>query len=302
MTTTILSYKTRDAWLQGRREGIGGSDAPRLLGEDGENGAINVYLDKIGERVDELPRMQRLIWGHRLERPIIEGYGEDAGRKVWFPESKFEIRRSVEHPFACYSPDGFQEAKDQDGVGVIQVKNVSAFRREDWLEGPPLKYTVQIQHEMMVEGAKWGSLVALFGGNECAWFDVTANPDFHAALLEMERDLWDCVQKRKAPAVDVGLSSALATLKVLYPKSSGGTIYLQGERWNEIVDGAIAIKEEIDDAERRLDQCKAMIQAEMKEAEIAILPDGRKVSWKSQSRKEYTVKASEFRVFRLPKE
>lgn len=298
--TVTETYADRDAWVEARRRGIGGSDAPILLGQDGERGAADLWLDKVDGQ-QARPQTERMKWGIRNEASIRDGYAEDSGRVVEAPATPFTIIRRVGLPWLCFSPDGLQMSPDFEGPGVLQIKNVGADQRWKWEDGVPEKYVVQVQHEMLVGGFGWGTVVALFGGNECAWWDFQANETFQASMLQVEADFWRCVEEQRCPPVDTDLRSALDTLKRLYPESERATISLAGESWAKRLDRLQAIQRAMKDYEAEADEIKAAFQAEMKSAEAAILADGRQVTWKTQERKEYTVKAGNFRVFRTPK-
>lgn len=298
--TTTDVYATREEWLMARRKGIGGSDAPILLGQDRDRGAADLWLDKVDGR-ESTPSTERMKWGIRQEPGIRAGYAEDSGREVIAPESPYTIVRRAAIPWLTYSPDGTQYSTDFEGPGVLQIKNVGVDQRRKWDAGPPEKYIVQLQHEMMVSGWGWGTLVALFGGNECAWWDVEANEDFWEAMLPVEADFWGHVERQECPPVDSHLRSALDTLRRLYPNSEASTIVLGGSRWTDLLDRIVNAEIHIKEFQAEIDEAKAAIQAEMKSAEAAVLEDGRVITWKTQSRKEYTVKASTSRVFRIPR-
>lgn len=298
--TTTEVYPNREQWLIARRQGIGGSDAPILLGQDTSRGAADLWLDKVDGRADS-ESTERMKWGIRQEPGIRAGYAEDSGRQVVAPESPYTIIRRRETPWLTYSPDGTQYAEDFEGPGILQIKNVATDQRWKWLEGPPEKYVVQLQHEMMVGGWGWGTLAVLFGGNECAWWDLEANPTFWQAMFDVEADFWKHVETQTCPPVDTHLRTALQTLKKLYPDSERATVSLAGGRWVDRLDELQRVADEIKALEAVSDEIKAEIQAEMQKAEAAILDDGRQVTWKTQTRKEYTVAAGTSRVFRYPK-
>jgi predicted phage-related endonuclease len=293
-------YPTRDQWLLARRRGIGGSDAPILLGQDTTRGAADLWLEKVDGKSDS-ESTERMKWGIRQEPGIRAGYAEDSGRQVIAPESPFTIIRRRADPWLTYSPDGTQYSPDFEGPGVLQIKNVGGDQRWKWQEGPPEKYVVQLQHEMMVGGNGWGTLVALFGGNECAWWDLEANATFWDAMYAVEKDFWQHVEDQKCPPVDTHLRTALQTLKHLYPESDRATISLDGDRWTEMLEELQGYESQIKLLTEEANELKAEFQSAMQKAEAAILSDGRQVTWKSQSRKEYTVAAASFRVFRYPK-
>jgi putative phage-type endonuclease len=298
--TNTEEYPNREAWLTARRKGIGGSDAPILLGQVPKKGPPDVWLAKVDGAEGDAPT-ERMKWGIRQEDGIRRGYSEDSGRTVFAPSTPYTIIRRTEIPWLCYSPDGTQYDDAFEGPGVLQIKNVAVDQRSNWLDGPPANYLCQLQHEMMVGGSTWGTLMVLFGGNEGAWWDVEANPTFQASMLEVERDFWRYVEEEKCPPVDWQLPSALATLKRLYPASDGQTIELTGDYWCNRLNELTELDELAKRYKEEADAIRADFQQAMKEAEAATVEDGRRVTWKTQKRAAYEVQAGDFRVFRFPK-
>lgn len=278
--------------------GIGGSDAPAIVGIDPWRGPIDVYDSKLEAQPDRVTG-EWVRWGLRLEGAILAGYAEESGRKVK-PFKPYTIRRRKDRPWQQYSPDGQQECGER-GRGIVQVKNVNVFRRDAWIDGPPENYRVQLQHEMAVEGAEFGTLVVLFGGNELAWWDFEPMQEFQESLAELEASFWERVQKRQPPRIDPTMPTALESLKRLYPHGVGdkaAPIVLPGEaaRWLEQYAEASEQKKSI---EKYLDEIKARIQLEMGENAFAIVPGGGKVSWKNEPRAGYEVQPSNPRVMRI---
>ncbi len=105
--TNTEVYPTRDQWLLARRNGIGGSDAPVLMGQSTTKGAADLWLTKVDGTEHGEPT-ERMKWGIRQEDGIRRGYIEDSGRNVIVPESPYTIIRRASLPWLCYSPDGTQ--------------------------------------------------------------------------------------------------------------------------------------------------------------------------------------------------
>ena len=113
----------------------------------------------------EAEENERMEWGRRLEPAIfaavcerlnIEGAHNAAGEYV----------RHGEHPIGC-TPDG-KVWHPSRGPSIVQCKNVDRLVwRDSWADdAAPAHVELQVQHEMLVTGAKWGVIAALVGGNE----------------------------------------------------------------------------------------------------------------------------------------
>jgi predicted phage-related endonuclease len=75
--------------------------------------------------------------------------------------------RSKQHPFMTASLDGL--VVTETGLGVIELKNIHYFNRDEWTaDTGPLKYQIQLQHQLAVTGLKFGYLFGLVLNQ--AWF------------------------------------------------------------------------------------------------------------------------------------
>lgn len=108
----IFDFKDEAEWLNGRMNGIGGSDASAVIGMNPYKSNIDLFEEKIGRRFPEdISGKACVIYGKYAEEPIRELF------KLDYPEYKvehheFRILRSIEHPFMQASLDG--ELTDQD--------------------------------------------------------------------------------------------------------------------------------------------------------------------------------------------
>jgi predicted phage-related endonuclease len=160
-----------------------------------------------------------------------------------------------------------------------------------------LQYQVQVQHEMAVTGAAWASLAVLIGGQKFLWMDVPRNQDFIDALVAREAEFWSRVERRDPPPPDAS-EACRELLKRLYPREEQGkTIALPAEclKWDEQLREEKAVLKVV---EPRIREAENNLIAALGEAEVGILPDGTRYSYKTQARKGYVVEAKSFRVLR----
>lgn len=324
-TATIETFNNKTDWLASRATGIGSSDAPVILGLSKWKSPLALYHEKRGLREESAGESEYREWGLALEPAIIAGYERRTGRKVGTPSellhrdallapTRFTLARDADMPFLVASPDASVLPIDQltpvneDGVevasppffyepGVLEVKNVDISKGRDWEETqePPLIYQVQVQHQLMVTGAKWASIAALVGGNRFMWADIQRDDELIAMIREIEAAFWAGVIAGEAPAVD-GSDSTKELLARLYPKDTGEVVELPIDclKWDGQLEAANA---DLKAAEAAKQEAQNHIRALIGDASVGVLP-GVSYSWKWQTRKEHTVKASEFRVLR----
>lgn len=265
----------REAWLKERRAGIGGSDAPAVLGVSSFKTPLELFTEKLG-LTDDAVQNERMEWGLRLEGAVIDAYGEKTGRDVKRGE-QFTLTRSKRHDFMFATLDATINDPAK-GPGTLQVK----CSEYGWDGEVPPEYLVQIQHEMEVADLNWGSLAVLVRGNHFEHIDVDRHPRIVAHIVEREAEFMERLRKLEPPAAGPGDAEALARL---YAKTTGEVIALPPEAgaW---IDEKVALEAEIKERSERLDHLKNCCRQILGEAVYGLLPDGRRISWKPVDRED----------------
>ncbi len=273
-------------WLERRREGIGGSDAPAILGLVGWASPTSVQADKWG-LLDEPTEAEHLRWGRRLESAIIEGLAEETGLPLR-PYQK--LLRSTRWPFMLCTPDAYAEGK-------VWAQTKNTMKAEDWQEQPPPYVWVQCQHEMAVTGMQRMLAAALIFGNRLRWAIIERDEAFIAeTLIPAEREFWRLTELREPAPADASEHTRKA-LQALYPQDSGETVQLDGSFLDLDAERA-ELEAQIKEAKARKDWIENQIRRELGTATFGVLANGTRYSLKTQHRKAYDVKESSFRVLR----
>jgi len=289
----------RDEWLENRMSGIGGSDAAAAIGASPYKSRFELWAEKRREiPAADLSDNEAVAFGHRLEPFIAEEFAHRTGRKVtrW---PAYSIARHVEHSFMICTPDAQQISEHRDDPGLLQIKNTAAWFRSQWEEEPPLHVQVQLQHELAVVGAAWGTLVALVGGNRLIWHDYERNDSFIAQMIEAEAEFWALVKSGEPPAVD-GSEGTSRAIKAMFPKDDGDSVRLPEEatEWDREL---VATKATIKKLEEEKTLYENRIKLAIGEATEGLLSNGTVYSYKTQEHKAYTVEAATMRVLRRKK-
>lgn len=184
-----LNKQGSDAWHQWRGKGIGSSDAPVIMGESPWLTPYQLWERKLGlapEQEDDLA-MQR---GRELE-PIARSHYELL-HNIEMPPTCVE---SAEFPFMRASLDGYNQ---ELGI-VLEIKCPGA---EDHAAaasgGIPKKYFWQLQHQLMVTGAKCAHYYS-FNGTAGHLVSIGPNDAAIADLIVNEIKFWACIQSKTPP-------------------------------------------------------------------------------------------------------
>jgi putative phage-type endonuclease len=257
-------------WLEERRRGIGGSDAPAILGLSKWKTPYQVYLDKIGEGepVDDNPAME---WGRRLESAVIKKYCDETGNKVFIP-GKDKI---LVHPVYDYILASLDGVVDTDRVLEAKTSRTVEGWGEPGTDEVPDIYQVQVHHYMAVTGLEVADIPVLIGGSDFRIYTVERDQELIDIILETEAMFWERVQK-KDPPDPVNLTDLLTKFGTSQPKKV--------EANREIIDaisGIKQIKDAISDLKSREDALKIKVFSHMGEADTLTDHDAVLATWKS---------------------
>ena len=219
----IVQHATRADWLRDRLNGIGGSDAPAVLGVSSYSSPFKVWADRAfpQEVVDEPPPAGTpMDFGLRFERPIAEVVCAQIGATLEDLRAPGAFCASVvldEMPFLRSTPDFLVRTKD-GRRGVLQVKNVDISNADDWrLNNAPDEYEVQLQHELLTcqsmdDPPTFGILGACIGGNRTAIRERMLDESFAVEWATEAAAFWKRVQTKTPPLVDGAASTKRAAL------------------------------------------------------------------------------------------
>lgn len=265
---------SRAEWLDIRRKGIGGSDAAAICGVNPWRGPLSVYLSKIGEAPDAGAN-EAMEWGTELEDTIAKVFSRRTQQKV---KRCNMILQHNDYDFMLANVDRFTLDDEEGEWGVLEVKNVGEYRREDWADGAvPEYYEIQGQHYMAVTGANYVWFAPLIGGNKMQPVKVMRSERAITSLIKIERDFWHLVETRTPPPIDDSVE-ATKVLKALYPRSEKTSVVLD----SKLVENLRRLREQKSDLERELRGLENQIKLQMAEAEEAYIPGAEKpvITWK----------------------
>lgn len=150
----VYDFPDEKAWLSGRMNGIGGSDASAVVGMNPYKTNIELFEEKTGRRMPEdISDKPCVVYGKEAEQHIRELF------KLDYPQYQVEhheyrILQSLENPFMQASLDG--ELTDTEGRrGVLEIKTsniLQSMQREKWNDKIPQNYYIQVLHYLLVTG------------------------------------------------------------------------------------------------------------------------------------------------------
>jgi putative phage-type endonuclease len=201
----ISADHDRAAWLRWRKNGVGASESAALMGhgwtkKDGTKaGPLDVYLEKTSDKVDMTDSLI-LRRGRDLEPIAAARYEEETGRTL----KTVPARVHRDFDFMRASADREVVVDDDNSSRLVELKTM--FRHDFQrlkLTGIPMKYWIQVQHQLEVYDCDAGAIGILQPDSwEFLQFDIERDRGFAGELIGVVAAFWQAVVDRCPPPRD----------------------------------------------------------------------------------------------------
>lgn len=274
----------REAWLDQRRKGVGGSDVAAIMGLSPYRGAYDVWAEKSGLiEAPDISDKPAVMWGNILE-PVIGGHyaGLHPDREVRRVNA---VCRSVNRPWAQASLD--YEVKDPEmGWGVLEIKTAGQRSEGKWDDGVPLFYQTQVAHYLSVTGRPFADVAVLIGGQDYREYRIMRDEDDIRAVESAVDEFWQRVQAGDEPPVDGSPGEAEALFK--RHQTDDGEMLEVGDLPRELAD-YVYYKELMDRAKNNVDKAGNALKQLIGDSKGISCPDYI-VTWPRGTRKTFDKK------------
>lgn len=275
MSYSVERFANRPDWLRGRKNGLGGSDAPVVLGYSRRRGAYSLAQDKLSDAIDDSPPDETAEWGHRHEPTIAKKFHEVTGLRIQ-DLGEFTICRSNERPHLFCTPDRLADD------GVLEIKTAYNEPGKEWAERIPLAYQIQLQHTLYVMNKPRGWFAALIDGHKFKYHPMGRNDGWIAKMLPRLDAFWAAIQRGEYPNVD-GSESTARALAARYPKPGDGELELEAD-FQELADEYDSLLERGGEDDKRKLEIANLVKERLGNFEVGILTDGTAFTWKANGK------------------
>ena len=176
----------------GRGSYVGGSDARIIMGGD-EAALIRLWREKRGEiEPEDLSTNLPVQLGVVTEQLNRRWFERETGRALE------HVQKFVRHPKLDWmgaTLDGL--VKEETAVFEAKFMLPWSFSEESAAE----KHMPQLQHNMLVTGARRAYLSIIMGGGKWVSIEVEADAVYQTVLLQVERVFWRCVRTGEVPRI-----------------------------------------------------------------------------------------------------
>lgn len=262
----LLPYDApRDQWLEGRRLGIGGSDASTLLGLNPYSSLLELWLDKTGRSIADVDN-DAMEWGRRLE-PVIRDYFADV---TGISVQRVGLFQSIEHPLALVTPDGLTS----DGGG-LEIKTTSWRKKQEWSDEQVADHAeIQAQHAMAVTGLPHWWVVVLIDGRTPLIRRVESDPILAEEILAAIEWFWETYVLTGEPPPLSGGESENDAMRALHPVETPGKTVAATTELLELLASWRDAKTKVKQAEAAALALDTRIRALIGDAEAVVVPGG----------------------------
>ena len=267
---------TRLEWLELRREGIGGSDASVVMGENPYRSILQLWEEKTGRKEITDEGNEHTYWGTLMEDVIRHEFMNRTGLKV---RQKHFMIFHPEYPYLFADVDGI--VTDENGEKCIfEAKTASQYREREWQDGGiPKEYQLQVQHYLAVCGLKRAYIAVLIGGNHFLYYQVERDEEMIEKLLEAEKDFWEAHVLADVPPVPDDSKATSKYLDEKYSDPVEDIVRLDAEM-EKVIEEYQAIARQIKEMEKHKNGLSNQIKAVLGKHEEGKTEEGRTVSWK----------------------
>ena len=270
---TATKNLPHEEWLRWRKLGLGGSDAGAVCGLNPYRTAMEVYLDKTSESIEDVDN-EAMRQGREFEEYVAKRFTEATGKKV--RRANF-MYCDEKNPFMLADIDRMVVGENAG----LECKTASPYMEDKWKDGKiPLSYLIQCHHYMSVCNADAWYIAVLIYGREFKWHKIERDGEMAADLIRIEKNFWENhVLKKTLPEPD-GSELCDSVIAEYYRNAAAQSVPLAG------FDGKLGQRQELAGEIKRLEAEKRKIEQELKlymgEAELAE-NERYRVSWKAVS-------------------
>ncbi len=309
MTATVIANapQSRADWLKARKQGIGASDIPAILGFSSFGSPLSVYADKTTDLIEEEGITELAQFGTFAEPWLMEKIASDYDAKEW--RISGDLYRSDDVPFMMCTLDG-QILPLEDPWIDCELKTRPF--ADEWKEaGVPKDVFAQVQGQMKVRGTDRVLVGVLFRAwAERFFIEVPRDDGFIDDIMMPACDqFWKAVIANDPG--DLGVDGSARTKQALrkiyeYDEEEPQTLLVDTSDaevqvdYDDLADELEAVRESIKALTGRKDEIANTIAAKIGKAPEGITPTGRYFRYKEVDRKGYSVKATTYRALTGP--
>ena len=273
---------SNEEWLKWRNLGLGGSDIATICGLNKYKSAIELWMEKTNQ-IESKSAGEAAYWGTVMEPIIRNEFTLRTNLNVRLVHSI--LKHSV-HDFMLANLDGVID-DPVCGECIFEAKTASVYKLDEWEDGIPEGYMLQIQHYMYVTGYKRTFIAVLIGGNQFKYKTIERDDELIEMIIKLETNFWNYVITKTSPPMD-GSEASSELLNWLYPGGKNKSIQLPLDA-NDLINQYELGKEKEKEATETKDEAANRLKNLLGDNETGVIND-KIVKWKTISTERFDTK------------
>lgn len=270
-----------------RRNSIGGSDMPIILGLSNYKTPYQLYLEKKGLITEVQEETPVQYWGNQLEGVLRTEFSKRNNVSV------IEPKDTIEHPLYPFLK-GNLDGLIPEWKAVWEGKTSSAYMAQTWGEPGsdiiPLQYLVQLAFYCAVINYNKAHLSVLIGGNDYREFTYIRDMELENRIIDAACKFWSALQNDKPPPATKQID-----LRIMFPKHHPDKCKIINPAVLEHLTYAIEMKAKIKELQEIEDSAKFNVMKYMEDSEILLSKDEKPMcTWKTNKKGQRTFLIKQF--------
>lgn len=263
----------KQEWLRERKNYLGGTDLAAICGLSPYRTALDVYLDKTSDDIEENTN-SAMHWGTLLEDVVAKEYAEVTGQTIGI------------EPNTIYHPSiKFLAANIDRWVGdkkyVLECKTAGFTKTKEWGDSGtdqiPESYLVQVSYYGAICDVPKVDIAVLIGGQDFRIYTYERNKDLEEKLIKIACNFWHNHIEKRVPPRCVNTRDTFN----LFPQSNNKQITAKNDILAKLEELKIAKMSE-EQIQKTIEKLKVEIQEFMQDYDVLIDENGNVIAtWKN---------------------
>ncbi len=248
-----------EAQKQERKNYIGSSDAPVIMGVSSFKTPLQLWFEKI-RGTDEEPSLAMEL-GTYLEKFIGKKFEKETGKKISFSR---KTRTHKQYNFICANLDAFIKNEK----AIVEIKTASEKKIHLWQNDVPLEYKIQVLHQLEVcPEFAYAYIVGLIGNRWLKIYKIDRDEKVQKQILEKEILFWnENIIKGIPPEPTLGDSEILSEI---WKETKKEMIEITDTDIIGTIESLEELKKEKKELEKEIETLENKIKFVMRENEFA---------------------------------
>lgn len=189
-------------WINQRYNGIGGSDVSSVLGLNPYKASAQLFYEKV-LKIGNTEENEAMFFGKQLEDKVAELWqywsGTSSGMIDNYNNGRIirkchRLNAILRHPKYKWMAANLDRVISGKEKGVLEIKTVSGWSADQWKDGIPPYFLIQLQTYLLITGYKYGEIAILKDGRYMEVIPFKPEPQIIDEIIAKTEHFWKKVE------------------------------------------------------------------------------------------------------------